>query len=62
MLLTHLQEINDALESESQIFRDRLNDFSVFLPMLKLVAAFIIVPVVIMLIYSSERKHVKFSY
>ena len=41
---------------------DRLNDIDVLFPMVKLVTLVIVVPVILMLIYRSERKHVKYDY
>lgn len=41
---------------------DRMSDINVFLPMVKITGLIIIVPILLMLIFRTERKHVKYDY
>ena len=51
-----------AFRAKSNVPFDRLNDPVFWLPMIKFLFFFVITPVVILLIYRSERLQVKFHY
>ena len=41
---------------------DRFNDASIFFPVLKIALTLVVLPVILILIFRTERMHVKFEY
>ena len=46
----------------SKVNYDRLNDISIMLPLMKAITVLVLVPVILILIFRTERKFVKHEY
>ena len=57
-LLAQVASSNESMTEEYEL--DRLNDFHLLFPMIGMITMCIVLPVIIILIFKTERMHVKF--